>query len=97
MKHPLERHLKRGMVLLAAASIAFAGSGCAAKPVGQETQEEKQTPVKVSKITNSSLTVDKEIVGTMKADVNVTKNYQRVSNSSMYLILQRLSETLLNR
>lgn len=72
MKHPLERHLKHGMVLLAAASIAFVGSGCAAKPVGPETQEEKQTPVKVSKITNSSLTVDKEIVGTMKADVNVT-------------------------
>ncbi|HHW36312.1 MAG TPA: efflux RND transporter periplasmic adaptor subunit [Bacillales bacterium] len=72
MKRPLKRRLKHGMVLLAAASLALAGSGCATKPVDQPTQEEKQTPVKVSNITNRSLTVNKEIVGTMKADVTVT-------------------------
>lgn len=70
MKGFLNKHLKIGVVLLAAGTIALAG--CSAKSVDQVQQEEKQTPVKITKVMNSSLKVDKEIVGTMKADVNVS-------------------------
>ncbi|WP_017756479.1 efflux RND transporter periplasmic adaptor subunit [Calidifontibacillus oryziterrae] len=69
MKQTLIKPLKIGVALFATFTIALAG--CSGKPVDQATQEEKQTPVKVVNVENSSLKIDTEIVGTMKADVNV--------------------------